>query len=96
MLLHPSVEFKAVERDALGADRDLGEVRPDLGVEAVAVHAEVAGGVAEAQQARQYREGPRPIAPCRRPVTSVFSMLRRTHRRPAVGAVVATTSPWTN
>ena len=36
--------------DALAADRDPREVGPDLRVEAVAVHAEVAGGVAKTQE----------------------------------------------
>jgi hypothetical protein len=49
MVVDPGIEFKPVEGDALGADRDFREVRPDLGVEAVAVHADVAGSVAEAQ-----------------------------------------------
>lgn len=51
MLLYPCVEFKTVERDALHPDRDHRKPRPDLGVEPVAVHAEVGGGVAQAQQA---------------------------------------------
>jgi hypothetical protein len=38
MVLRPRVQFKSIECDPLHADRDLGEARPDLGVEAVAVH----------------------------------------------------------
>jgi hypothetical protein len=30
MVVDPRVEFKPVEGDALGADRDFGEVWPDL------------------------------------------------------------------
>lgn len=51
MLLHPGVEFKAIEGNALGANRDLGDIGAYFGVEAVSVHAQVARGVAEAQQA---------------------------------------------
>jgi hypothetical protein len=50
MVLRPRVQFKSIECDPLHPDRDLGEVRPDLGVEAVAVHAEIAGGVAESDE----------------------------------------------
>ena len=49
ILIDPSVKFKAVEADALLADRDFGEVRAHFGVEAVAVHAEIAWCVAETQ-----------------------------------------------
>jgi hypothetical protein len=40
-LVGPGVKVKAIERDALRAQRNLGEAWPDLGVEPVAVHAEV-------------------------------------------------------
>ena len=53
MLLHPGVELKAVEGNALGANRDLGDIGAYFGVEAVSVHAQVARGVAEAQQTRE-------------------------------------------
>ena len=43
IVVHPSVEFKAIEADPLLADRDFGQVRAHLRVEAVAVHAEVGG-----------------------------------------------------
>lgn len=42
-VVYPGVEFKAVEGNALPANRDLGQQRTDLSAEAVAVHAEVAG-----------------------------------------------------
>jgi len=48
MLLCPRVQFKSVECNALGADRNLGEIAADLGVEAVAVHAEVTRRIAVA------------------------------------------------
>jgi hypothetical protein len=51
-LIHPGVQFKSVESDALFADTDFDEVRPHLGVEAVAVHAEIARRIAEANQPR--------------------------------------------
>ena len=52
MVVRVSIELQPVECDALRADRDLGQVRADLGVEAIAVHAEVGRGVAEAEEAR--------------------------------------------
>ena len=52
IVVHPSVEFKAIEADALDADRNFGQVRAHLGVEPVAVHAEVARRVTEANDAR--------------------------------------------
>jgi hypothetical protein len=50
-LLDPGVQFKAIEGDALGADRDLRELRPHLGVEPVAVHAEIERRVTKADEA---------------------------------------------
>jgi hypothetical protein len=52
ILLPPAIQFKAVEGDALAADADFPQVRPDFGVEAVAVHAEVAGRVPEPEHSR--------------------------------------------
>lgn len=68
MLLHPGVEFKPVEGDALGANGDFGDMGADFGVEAVAVHAQVARGVAEADQPGEEREprGRRWLVPRRR------------------------------
>jgi len=57
MLLCPRVQFKPVESHALGADRDLGEIAADLGVEAVAVHAEVGRRVAETNEAGEDLHG---------------------------------------
>ncbi len=45
ILIHPGVEFKPVQGDPLRADGNLGEEGPDLGIEAVAVNAEIEGGV---------------------------------------------------
>jgi hypothetical protein len=50
-VVHPSVHFKAVEGDALPTDTDLGQGRTNLAVKAVAVHAQIGGRVAEADQA---------------------------------------------
>jgi hypothetical protein len=47
-LLHPSVQFKSVECNALFADADFNEIGPYLGVKAIAVHAQVTGRIAEA------------------------------------------------
>ena len=55
ILLDPGVQFKAIERDALGADRDLRELRPYLGIEPIAVHAEVERRVAKADEAGEKR-----------------------------------------
>ncbi len=55
IVLEPRVEFKPVEADTLLADGHLGEERPDLGVEPIAVHAEVTRRVAEADDA--WRDG---------------------------------------
>lgn len=51
-MIDPGVQFKAVERDTLSTDRDFREVGADLCVEAVAVHAEVAWGISEAEEPR--------------------------------------------
>jgi hypothetical protein len=51
-LIHPGIQFKSVEGDALLADTDFSQIRPYLGVEAVAVHAEVARRIAKANQSR--------------------------------------------
>jgi hypothetical protein len=54
MLVGPGVQVKAVEGDALRADRDLSQVRAHLGVEPIAVHAKVAGRIAQPNDAGQY------------------------------------------
>jgi len=41
IVVHPGVEFKPVKGDALATDGNGGKEGPDLGVEAVAVHAEI-------------------------------------------------------
>ena len=52
IVVDPSVEFKAIEANALVADGDFGEVWTHLGVEPVAVHAEVGWRVAKSDDAR--------------------------------------------
>jgi hypothetical protein len=63
MFLCPCVQFKPVERHALRADRDFGDGAADLGVEAVAVHAEIARRVAESDEAGKDRHGCAPHRP---------------------------------
>ena len=53
MVVGPGIEVKAVEGNSLGADGDLGEMRPHGGIEAVAVHAEIARCIAQADEARE-------------------------------------------
>lgn len=56
-MIHPGVQFKSVEGDALLADTDFSQKRPYLGVEAIAIHAEIARRIAEANQSRNDRQG---------------------------------------
>jgi hypothetical protein len=53
MLLCPGIEFKAVKRDALLADRDFCQMRPYGHIESVPIHAEVGGGIAQPQESWQ-------------------------------------------
>jgi hypothetical protein len=53
-MVGPCVKFKAVEGDTLPADLDRRDVRPDFGIEAVAIHAEITRRIAKAEQARHY------------------------------------------
>ena len=52
IVLHPGVQFKSVEGDALLTDGNVGEMRPDLAIEAVAVHAEIRRCVAKTYEPR--------------------------------------------
>ena len=52
-MLYPAIEFKSVESDALFADANFNKIRTYLGVEAIAVHAQVAGRIPEADQSRR-------------------------------------------
>ena len=62
-MIHPGVQFKAIEGDALATDRDLGEVRADICIEAGPVHTEIARGIAKAQQPRHDAGGPMSFPP---------------------------------
>ena len=44
--------FKAIEGAALDADSDLGQARTNLAIEAILIHAEEAGRVAQSDEAR--------------------------------------------
>ena len=48
----PGIEVKTVESDSLCADRNLGKKRTNLAVEAILVHAEIGGRVAQPDEAR--------------------------------------------
>jgi hypothetical protein len=50
MVVHPRVEFKAIERHALFADGDGGQVRPNFMVKTVAIHSQIRWGIAKADQ----------------------------------------------
>jgi hypothetical protein len=53
IIVHPGVKINAVKGDATLADWNFGEKRPHLGVEPIAVHAEIAGRVTIADEARK-------------------------------------------
>ena len=52
-MLRKSVQFKSVEGDSLFSDANFNEIGPYLGVEAIAVHAQVTGCIPEANQSRR-------------------------------------------
>jgi hypothetical protein len=71
IFLGGGLHFKAVEGESLLAYSDGGELRPDIPIEAVLVHAEVAGGIAKPDESRQdvcgvRRVGPLPACLCGR------------------------------
>lgn len=53
VVVNPFIEFETIEGDALFTDGDFGEAWPNLGIEAIAVHAEVGRCVPQPQNARQ-------------------------------------------
>ncbi len=53
-MVHPGIHFKAVESDTLFAHPKPGQERAYLPVKAVAVHAEVAKGITESEEAWLY------------------------------------------
>jgi hypothetical protein len=52
IVVRPYIEVNAVEGDSLDADAQGEEARADFPVEAVLVHAEIGGGVAQSDKAR--------------------------------------------
>jgi hypothetical protein len=56
-LIHPGIQFKAIEGNALFPDANFNEIRPYLGVKAVSVHAQIGGRVPEADQSWGNRAG---------------------------------------
>ena len=41
VVVHPGIELKAIECDALFTDRDFGKAGPYLGIEPIPIHAEI-------------------------------------------------------
>jgi hypothetical protein len=52
IFLGSGFHFKAIEGTALSADPDLGQMRTDLAIESVLVHAEEPRRIAQADEAR--------------------------------------------
>jgi len=44
-LIYPGIEFKPIEGDALITNRDLSQIRTHIGVEAIAIHAQIEGRI---------------------------------------------------
>jgi hypothetical protein len=65
IVVGPGIEVKPVEGDPLRADRDHGEERTNVAIEAILVHAEIRRGVSQPDEARQERGrlGERPSRP---------------------------------
>jgi hypothetical protein len=57
IVVGPGIEVKAVESDPLGADRDHGQGGAHVAIEAVLVHAEIAGCIAESNESRRRDRG---------------------------------------
>jgi hypothetical protein len=55
IILGGGFHFKAIEGAALGADPDFRQVRTNLAIEAILVHTEEAGRVAQTDKARGHR-----------------------------------------
>ena len=51
IVVRPCIEVNAVEGDSLDADAQGEDARPHFAVEAVLVHAEIGGGVAQSDEA---------------------------------------------
>jgi hypothetical protein len=68
IVVGPGIEVKPVKGDPVRADRNRGEKRTNIAIEAIFVHAEIRRGVAQADETRQERRGlgNRPRSPYRR------------------------------
>ncbi len=55
IVVGPGIEVKPVKGDPLGADRDRGEERTNVAIEAISVHAEIGRCVPQPDKARQKR-----------------------------------------
>ena len=53
MVVRPRLQFKSVKGDALGADRDISEVRPYVVVKSVPIHAEIPGRILQPDEPGQ-------------------------------------------
>jgi hypothetical protein len=51
MILRPAIEFKPINGDALGRNRNFREVRAYYPIEVIAVHAEIARGLHDPDEA---------------------------------------------
>jgi hypothetical protein len=52
IVVGPGVEVKPVESNSLRPDRNHGKKRTDIAIEAILVHAEIGGRVAQPDEAR--------------------------------------------
>jgi hypothetical protein len=52
IVVGPRIEVKPVESNSLRPDRNHGKKRTDLAIEAILVHAEIGGRVAQPDEAR--------------------------------------------
>jgi hypothetical protein len=55
IVVGPGIKVKPVESDPLRADWNHGKQRTNLAIEAILVHSEIRGGVAQADKTRQER-----------------------------------------
>jgi hypothetical protein len=74
IIVRPRIQFKAIERDSLAADRDLRKKRTNPGVEAIHVHAEIPGRVAQPKESRWSHGSVRALF-----VVARVHLLRRAH-----------------
>jgi hypothetical protein len=53
IIVYPVIQVKSIKRHALFTDRDFGEMWPDFGIEAMAVHTEIVGSIPQTDQTRE-------------------------------------------